>query len=58
MGFGHVYAPEHYLDAWVAVTGSHKWKPETLAALKKHLAAQARRSAPPGDDNPYEDRGG
>ena len=60
MGFGHVYAPEHYVDAWVAVTGIRHWSPDTLARLKDHLgkAARAAIGANASDDNPYRDRGG
>ncbi|RXH20373.1 hypothetical protein EAS54_03930 [Bradyrhizobium guangzhouense] len=53
MGFGHVYAPEHYVDAWVAVTDVNDWSAEALAQLKSHLAARARQT--PGEDP---DRGG
>ncbi|MDN3272866.1 alpha/beta-hydrolase family protein [Frankia sp. RB7] len=57
MGFGHVYAPEHYVDAWVAVTDVRDWSAEALAKLKSHLAARARKtSAGSLDDDP--DRGG
>jgi uncharacterized membrane protein len=57
MGFGHVYAPEHYVDAWVAVTDVSDWPAEALAKLKSHLAARARKtSAGSLDDDP--DRGG
>ena len=35
MGFGHVYAPEHYVDAWVAVTDVRDWSAEALARLKE-----------------------
>ena len=60
MGYGHVYAPEHYVDAWVAVTDVRRWSPEALARLKDHLgkAARAAIGANAGDDNPYGDRGG
>ncbi|WP_035683832.1 alpha/beta-hydrolase family protein [Bradyrhizobium sp. Cp5.3] len=59
MGFGHVYAPEHYVDAWVAVTDVHDWSADALARLKTQLAAQARKaSESSADDNPYADRGG
>ncbi|OAF11076.1 alpha/beta hydrolase [Bradyrhizobium neotropicale] len=59
MGFGHVYAPEHYVDAWVAVTDVHDWSAGALARLKTQLAAQARKaSESSADDNPYADRGG
>jgi uncharacterized membrane protein len=59
MGFGHVYAPEHYVDAWVAVTDVH-WSSDALARLKDHLGKAARTAidANASDDNPYRDRGG
>ena len=60
MGFGHVYAPEHYVDAWVAVTGIRHWSEDALARLKDHLANAARAAidANTGNNNPYRDRGG
>jgi uncharacterized membrane protein len=59
IGFGHVYAPEHYIDAWVAVTDVRQWSPEALARLKDHLAYLARKAInSPNTDNPYADRGG
>lgn len=38
MGYGHVYAPAHYIDAWLAVTGLDGWSAEAVAALKRHLS--------------------
>ncbi|MFB6462342.1 alpha/beta hydrolase [Bradyrhizobium tunisiense] len=59
MGFGHVYAPEHYVDAWVAVTDVRDWSAKALAQLKTHLAAAARKAAEGNvADEPYADRGG
>lgn len=59
IGYGHVYAPEHYVEAWVAVTGVSNWSPEALAALKTYLANAARNDmGRPASDNPYADRGG
>lgn len=59
MGFGHVYAPEHYVDAWVAVTDVHDWSADALARLKQQLAAKARKTSQgSAGDNPYADRGG
>jgi uncharacterized membrane protein len=60
MGFGHVYAPEHYVDAWVAVTNVRHWSAEALAKLRDHLgkAARSTNDANARDDNPYPDRGG
>lgn len=37
MGYGHVYAPEHYVDAWVAVSDPEGWSLEEIARLKKRL---------------------
>lgn len=34
MGYGHVYAPEHYIDAWVEVLGVADWPAEEIARLK------------------------
>jgi uncharacterized membrane protein len=43
MGHGHVYAPEHYVDAWIAVTQPTGWPPERVAALKRHLGERLGR---------------
>ncbi|WP_441239248.1 alpha/beta hydrolase [Bradyrhizobium sp. 930_D9_N1_4] len=57
MGYGHVYAPEHYVDAWVAVTDVRDWSADAIAKLKEQLAAKARQtSVDHADDDP--DRGG
>ena len=59
LGYGHVYAPEHYVDAWVAVTDVHDWSAEALARLKSHLAAEARKGAAGNaDEDAYSNRGG
>ena len=42
MGYGHVYAPEHYVDAWIAVTDPQGWSADRIARLKQHLAARGR----------------
>ncbi|MFN7053800.1 MAG: alpha/beta-hydrolase family protein, partial [Gemmobacter sp.] len=34
MGHGHVYAFEHYLDAWASLTDAPGWTPEALARLR------------------------
>ncbi|HWK65174.1 MAG TPA: alpha/beta-hydrolase family protein [Rhizobiaceae bacterium] len=34
MGYGHVYAPEHYIDAWVEVLGLADWPADEVARLK------------------------
>ena len=33
-GFGHVFAAEHYIDAWVALTDPQDWKIEDTERLK------------------------
>ena len=40
MGFGHVYAPEHHVDPWVAVTQPPGWSDDDLERLKAHYAAR------------------
>lgn len=42
MGYGHVYAPEHYVNAWLAVTDPKGWSADQIAQLKQHLAARGR----------------
>lgn len=37
VGFGHVYAPEDYIDAWVAVTQPPGWTQARLQALKQAI---------------------
>ncbi len=38
IGYGHVYAPAHYIDAWIQVTDIHDWPPEKIRRLKQHLS--------------------
>lgn len=58
LGYGHVYAPEHYVEAWVAVADVRNWSAEALTRLKSHLGNTARVSIGAGGGNPYVDRGG
>lgn len=37
MGYGHVYAPSHYVAAWMLVTGVEDWSPQDLARLGRVL---------------------
>jgi len=37
IGYGHVYAPEHYIDAWVEVTNVQGWSSEEITRLKQHF---------------------
>ena len=39
MGYGHVYAPADYIDAWVEVTQPSGWSPAELEALKRAIPA-------------------
>ena len=38
IGFGHVYAPAHYIDAWMQVTDVRGWSPQEIMRLKQHLS--------------------
>src|SRR5262245_1471712 len=38
MGYGHVYAPAHYIDAWIEVADVRDWSPEQITRLKQHLS--------------------
>lgn len=60
MGYGHVYAPEHYLPAWLEVTAPQGWTPEALADLSRHLNASMARamSDERDEETPYANRGG
>jgi uncharacterized membrane protein len=33
-GFGHEYAPEHYIDAWLALTEPEGWTASDVERLK------------------------
>ena len=37
VGYGHVFAAQHYIDAWLEVTGLSDWSPADLARLKRHF---------------------
>jgi uncharacterized membrane protein len=39
MGHGHVYAPQHYIDAWIEVTDVQGWSATDIDRLKAHLAS-------------------
>jgi uncharacterized membrane protein len=34
VGYGHVYAPAHYIDAWMEVTAPEGRTPATITRLK------------------------
>jgi uncharacterized membrane protein len=61
MGYGHVFAPAHYVDAWLTIMDVAGWPPDQIAGLKEHLTRSAAAAlAAPGDDDedPYSNRGG
>jgi uncharacterized membrane protein len=60
MGYGHVFAPAHYVDAWVTLMDVEGWSSEQIARLKEHLTRSATASiaAPEDDEEPYANRGG
>jgi len=37
IGYGHLYAPQHYIDAWLAVTQPEGWSPAEIERLKEKL---------------------
>jgi uncharacterized membrane protein len=39
-GYGHVFAPEHYINGWLAVANIRDWSAEEIARLKQHLSPQ------------------
>jgi uncharacterized membrane protein len=41
IGYGHVYAPKDYVEAWAAVTGATDWSPQSRAGLAQYLAGNA-----------------
>ena len=59
IGHGHVYAPEHYVEGWIALTDPSGWSKAQIAALKAHLT-RAMETAPADADeeSPYANRGG
>ncbi|SCX28241.1 putative membrane protein [Agrobacterium sp. DSM 25558] len=40
MGYGHVYAPEHYIDAWLEVTQPQGWSAPDIQRLKMFFKAK------------------
>lgn len=48
-GYGHVYAFDHYVDAWAELTGPGHWTPESLQALKDQVAQQRAQASTAGE---------
>jgi uncharacterized membrane protein len=42
IGHGHVFAAEHYIDAWVEVTGIKDWSPADIDRLKQYFVGKRR----------------
>lgn len=40
MGYGHLYAPEHYIDGWVEVTAPQGWSDDEITRLKAYFREQ------------------
>lgn len=40
VGYGHVFAPEHYIDAWLVVLERKAWTTGKIARLKQYFARQ------------------
>ena len=38
IGYGHNYAPAHYVDAWIAVTAPSDWSADDTTRLKQAFA--------------------
>jgi len=54
MGYGHVYAPEHYVDAWIEVADIDGWSEDQINHLKQYLHHKMT-----GEDvKGYDQRGG
>jgi uncharacterized membrane protein len=60
IGYGHVFAPAHYVDAWLTLMEVQGWPPDRIAGLKAHLsrAAATAIAAPDDDEDAYANRGG
>jgi uncharacterized membrane protein len=41
LGFGHLFAPAHYVDAWIELTDSHDRSADEIARLKQHLSRRS-----------------
>lgn len=53
MGYGHVYSPEDYVDAWIKVTDINGWDSDRIEQLKQYLGRKIAND----DVEGYEQRG-
>jgi uncharacterized membrane protein len=44
IGFGHVYAPQDYFDAWIQVSDPQGWTSDDLARLRSRIIRHGERS--------------
>jgi uncharacterized membrane protein len=60
MGYGHVFAPAHYVDGWLTLMDVETWSPDRIAGLKEHLTRVAATAiaSPDDDEDAYSNRGG
>lgn len=49
-GYGHTFAVEHYLEAWLALAEPEGWSDEDLARLRARLVAEERERMAEGED--------
>lgn len=58
-GYGHVYAPADYVDAWRLVSSPPGWNADALQRLKLQLThEQARAGEQDSNEAAYDNRGG
>lgn len=58
MGFGHVFAPESYFDAWSLVLGTDGWSSQELERLRRQLSIRVEAPQKGDQEMPYANRGG
>ena len=60
MGYGHVYAPEHYVRAWLEVTAAQGWAAADIENLSRHLRESMAQAMTDDSDeeNAFANRGG
>jgi len=60
LGFGHLYAPEHYVEAWREITEPEGWSEDDIARLKAHLREimDAAMNSVDSTEDAYSNRGG
>lgn len=44
IGYGHIYAPSHYINAWLEITKPQNWFDEDVARLKQYSEQRLRQS--------------